>query len=114
MRSWIEPTKFWVADMGSAFGTYVRIRSTQGNLLEEGQTYLMGADTMLNITQVNNQVMIRGSKPKLLILFILNRYALLSQTTKNFFAGSVLKKQQRIVKSMGSINQKRNYWIPWF
>jgi len=41
-------------DLGSVFGTYVRIKPYLNYPLEKGQTYLVGADTLFNIIEVNN------------------------------------------------------------
>lgn len=43
-----------MADLGSVFGTYVKLKSTFTYSLEKGQAYLVGLDTLFNIIDVNN------------------------------------------------------------
>lgn len=45
--------KFWIVDLGSVFGTYVKIKGKMNHALEKGQTYLVGADTYFNIINMN-------------------------------------------------------------
>jgi len=52
--SFVKPKRaFWLADLGSVFGTYVRLKSNSLYSLAKGQTYLVGADTFFNIIDVN-------------------------------------------------------------
>jgi len=44
-----------LVDLGSVFGTYVRIKPYLNYPLEKGQTYLVGAETLFNIIEVNNR-----------------------------------------------------------
>jgi len=49
-----EPKKFWIVDLGSSFGTYVKLKAENLHPLEKGQTYLVGLDTYFNIIDVKN------------------------------------------------------------
>jgi len=49
-----EPKKFWIVDLGSSFGTYVKLKAETLHPLEKGQTYLVGLDTYFNIIDVKN------------------------------------------------------------
>lgn len=49
---YIEPRKFWLADLGSSFGTYIKLKSELIHPLEKGQTFLVGLDTYFNIIEV--------------------------------------------------------------
>ena len=48
-----EPKKFWVEDVGSIFGTYIRVKGSAS--LMKGQTYIVGADVSFNIVDVWNE-----------------------------------------------------------
>ena len=47
----LVPKKFYIADIGSVFGTYIRIKPYQSHLIEKGQAYLVGAETLFHITE---------------------------------------------------------------
>jgi len=50
-------------DLGSIFGTYVKLNLPLSNALERGQTYLIGLDTFFNILEVNNGLTIQVRNP---------------------------------------------------
>jgi len=53
----IEPRKFWLVDLGSSFGTYIRLKGDMMYPLERGQTYLVGLDTIFNIVDVRSIIL---------------------------------------------------------
>lgn len=49
-----EPKKFWVTDLGSSFGTYLKLNPENIHPVMKGHTYLVGIDTIFNIVEVKN------------------------------------------------------------
>ena len=46
--------KIYVVDLGSVFGTYIKLKKTNKNLLYKGQQYLIGADTHFIVLDIKN------------------------------------------------------------
>lgn len=53
----LAPKKFYIVDIGSVFGTYIRIKPYQVHPIEKGHAYLIGAETIFHITEkISKQV----------------------------------------------------------
>jgi hypothetical protein len=51
-----EEKCFYLVDVGSIYGTYVKIKQYISTILNKGETFLIGADVNLNIVELWNQV----------------------------------------------------------
>ena len=49
-----EPHKFYITDVGSVYGTYIRITKESPAEVVKGQTFLVGADVTINVLDVWN------------------------------------------------------------
>ena len=47
-----EPRLFWIVDLGSVCGTYLKVSHDDPVELQEGQTYLVGNDINIDIEYV--------------------------------------------------------------
>ena len=50
----LEPYKFWITDLGSVFGSYLRLTIKQKSPLNKGEIYLIGSESLFYITEVHN------------------------------------------------------------
>eukprot|EP01017_Pseudomicrothorax_dubius_P045143 TRINITY_DN7761_c0_g1_i3.p1 TRINITY_DN7761_c0_g1~~TRINITY_DN7761_c0_g1_i3.p1 ORF type:complete len:334 (+),score=38.24 TRINITY_DN7761_c0_g1_i3:368-1369(+) len=46
-----EPRKFWITDLRSALGTYIRLKGTSKNKIEKGNEYLFGGEILVSVLE---------------------------------------------------------------
>ena len=102
-------------DIGSVFGTYIRIKPYQVHPIEKGHAYLIGAETIFHITEkISKQVkLFRKTQKKINFLIILGSFPKKEYQGTGRKPNDNRKRQGRLLSLLG-LREKAKRPDSWF